>query len=45
MEVIGEIFSEELFETALRKEQWPVPFVEHPIHGLLSAKNQQKWHF
>ena len=34
MKVVGET----LFKTALWKEQWPVPLVEHSIHGLLSTK-------
>ena len=40
-----DFLSKELFETTFWKEQWPTPFVDHPIHGILSAKSQQKWNF
>ena len=38
MEFISKTFSKKLFKTALWKEQWLVPFVEHPVDSLLSAK-------
>ena len=29
--------------TALRKEQWPDPLVEHTFRSLLSAGSEQNW--
>ena len=43
MKFIGKNFSKRLFQTALRKEPKSAPFVEHPVHILLSAKAEQKW--
>ena len=35
-------FPKQLFTSALRKEQRSAPFVEHPVHSLLSAESEQK---
>ena len=31
-----------IIKSALRKEQRPIPFVEHIFHRLLSAESEQK---
>ena len=41
MTFIRKTFPKHLFKTALRKEQRPAPFVEHPRHSLLSGKSEQ----
>ena len=41
MKFIGKNFSKRLFQTARRKEPKSAPFVEHPVHILLSAKAEK----
>ena len=43
MEFISKTFSKYVFKTALRKEQLPVPFVEHDFYSFISAEGEQKW--
>ena len=42
MKFIRKTFSKYLFLTALQKEERSAPFVEHPVHSLLSAESEQK---
>ena len=42
MKFIRKAFSKYLFQTDLRKEQRSAPFIEHPVHGLLSAESEPK---
>ena len=41
MKFIGKNFSKRLFQTAWRKEPKSAPFVEHPVHILVSAKAEK----
>ena len=44
-EFISKNFPKYLFESALRKEQWATPFVEHLVHNFLSEKIGMFRHF
>ena len=43
----NEIYQEDFLKVAAwnrsRKEQRSAPFVEHPVHSLLSVESEQKW--
>ena len=43
LKFVKEIFSNQLIQNSLQKEQWPAPFVTHPIQSPLQSKPLQKY--